>query len=203
MNGRWRPPGESPGWLGWGSSKIDGLWDAFACCGVRTGAVSWEVRLGLADEQDGAQDISRVRLVKFLRSHTLDGAGGHDGRRVDDDINLQLARLGVGRELGLARVDDGLRALWRADVGAAGHGRHVVLRGQLLRELGRRLVGRLGQVADEHIGALLGQVRGDGGTDTCDPLSVSPPAHSALLFSGSWIIHVLRAAPVTMASLPS
>lgn len=148
------------------------MWDVFLI--VRTGAVSWEVGLGLADEQDGTQDISRVCLVEFLRSHTLDGSRGHDSRRVDNDINLQLPRLGVGRELVLARVDDGLCALWGADVGPAGHGDHIVLRGELLRELRRRLVRRLGQVADEDVGPLLRQVRGDGGADTCNPFPSVP-----------------------------
>lgn len=115
---------------------------------VRTGAVSREVGLGLANEQDRAQDISRVSLMELVRSHALDGAGGHDSRRVDDDINLQLAGLGVGRELVLARVDDGLGTLRGADVGTARNSNHIVLRGQLLCELSRRLVGCLGQVAD-------------------------------------------------------
>ena len=169
---------------------------------VRTGAVSREVGLGLADEQDRTQDISRVSLMELLRSHALDGAGGHDSRRVDDDINLQLARLGVGRELLLARVDDGLRALRRADIGAAGHGSDLVLRRQLLRELGRRLVGSLRQVADEDIGSLLRQVRGDGGADTCNPFP-SVPCTQRPCFRVVGFYHILRAAPVTMASLPS
>lgn len=138
MDGAQGPPSEgSPGRDG-AAGKVNGLWDAFCC--IRTGAVSWQVGLGLADEQNGTQDISRVCLMELLRSHTLDGARGHDGRRVDDDINLQLPRLGVGREFLLARVDDGLCALRGADVGAAGHGSDIVLRGQLLRELGRQLV---------------------------------------------------------------
>lgn len=143
-------------------------------CSIRTGAVSWEIGLGLADEQDRTEDISRVCLMELLRSHALDGACGHDGRRVNDDINLQLARLGIGRKFLLARVDDSLRTLRGADVGAAGHGNYIMLRGQLLRELGRGLVRRLCQVADQDIGPLLRQVGGDGGTDTCKPLPVSP-----------------------------
>lgn len=174
------------------SKDLSWVWDTgrFDTCGmmlfgrIRTGAVSREVGLGLADEQDGTQDISRVCLMELLRSHTLDGARGHDGRRVDDDINLQLARLGVGRELLLARVDDGLRALRRADVGAAGHGSDLVLRRQLLRELGRRLVGSLRQVADEDISTLLCQVRSDGGTDAYNPFPLVPSTRARLFSSG-------------------
>lgn len=147
------------------------MWDVFRYNSVRTGAVSWEVGLGLTDEQDRTQDISRVCLMELVRSHALDGAGGHDSRRVNDDINLQLARLGAGREFLLARVNNGLRTLRGADVGTARHGDHTVLRGQLLRELSRRLVRCLGQVADQDIGPLLRQVRGDGGTDACNPFS--------------------------------
>lgn len=64
-----------------------------------------------------------------------------------------------------------------------------MLRGQLLRELGSRLVGRLRQVADEDIGALLGQVRGDGGTDAYSLFPLVPCTDCAYLLVFNYITY--------------
>lgn len=64
-----------------------------------------------------------------------------------------------------------------------------MLRGQLLRELGSRLVGRLRQVADEDIGALLCQVRGDGGTDAYNPFPLVPRLERAYLLVFNYITY--------------
>lgn len=171
------------------------------------GAVLGQERLGRADEEDGAQDVGAVRLVEVLGGDALDRARDHLGGAVDEDVDLGLARRLVDGELGLDRLDDAGCALGGADVGAVARGEDVVLRDQLLGERGRGRVRCLGEVDDQDVGSLLCQVLGDTSTDACVSVSVSLCRTmrwaSRLVWLGGYCVLDSRAAPVTMASLPS
>lgn len=94
-----------------------------------------QVGLCGADEEDGAEDVGGVGGVEVLRGDGFDGAGGHDGGAVDDDVDLEgfAGRLGIiviggsgGGKVVLAGGDDGGDAGGRANVGAAWDGEDAV-----------------------------------------------------------------------------
>lgn len=128
-------------------------------------AVGGQVRLGGANEQDGTEDVGRVRLVEHVRGDAVHRAGQHDGGTVDDDVDLEFARFGVYGKLGLACLNQRFDALRGANVGAARHGGDVVLG----RDLGGQVLGgairTLRQVADEDVGALFGKVAHNASAD--------------------------------------
>jgi hypothetical protein len=142
---------------------------------------------------------------------------------VDENVDLKLSSLGIGRHLCLGLGNDLLDAIGGREIGADGNCDNAVQGSQFLGKFGGQGVGTLGEVNDDHIATLGGEVAGDCGSDACVPKVamlvqwcsihiVAGDLISERIFQLKRILdshekgrfdYVLLDAPVMMASFPS
>lgn len=89
-------------------------------------AVVGEKWLDGLGEENGAQDVDGVDLMEVLDVDGLEGHGVEEGGAVDEDVNLGLPCLGIGRQVALHGLDNLGAALRRAEVGADRNGLDIV-----------------------------------------------------------------------------
>lgn len=125
-----------------------------------------QVRQGGLGEQHGAQDINAILPLILVDGDILQQLIAVHASVVDQDIDLELAGLGV-REVVLGRADQVGGPGGNAHVGLDDEAGHAVLLGEGLGELLGDLGGLVGRVVDDQGGALGGEVLGYGGSDSC------------------------------------
>lgn len=125
-----------------------------------------QVRQGGLREQHRAQDINAILPLVLVDGDILQQLIAVHASVVDQDINLELAGLGV-REVVLGRADQVGGPGGNAHVGLDDEAGHAVLLAEGLGELLGDLGGLVGRVVDDQGGALGGEVLGYGGSDSC------------------------------------
>lgn len=127
--------------------------------------VGGQVGLARRGEDRGPQDVHGVDVLELRLDDGLQGPQVEHRGIVDEDVDLEGARVGAGKVL-LGDFNDLVALGSLADVRADGHSLDAVIRLELRRERCGWLVRGLGGIVDDDIAALACEVANDCGSDT-------------------------------------
>ena len=121
-----------------------------------------------------------------------------------ENIYLEFSSLGVNGHFTLGLGNDLLHASSGGEVRTDGDGHNAVRRGQFFSQFGGQRVRALGEVDDDYIATLGGEVASNGGTDTyVVGVVMSANRRRVGLARAGRCDYALLDAPVTMAVFPS